>query len=300
MPQEIEQMFLSTGEGKIDPATRVQAGEITEVEINDFSERMATDEFDAAIAALSIPNICVDGRGQSDGEQLLGGNAAGGTFTLVIADALTNGAYRKDGENAKDHAKNIYAELKKAGHDIGVHDDDHATGENCGCGAEDRLDNAADPNAPTILGFIERRGNELFGMLRSLNIPVSEELEAKIISNATKLRAEGYATNGADLRRAAVDVAGESSVVKLTGVHNEVLARINLKPGTTLDRKKIAETFGPNYQAFNVDVPSIEFGVDQISQSVEEKHEKLVAALIYNLATASVLAGPSLRVVVRA
>lgn len=303
MPYDVEtmpsqQMYLSTGEGAIDPARRVAAGELSDTEIDAFCEALNTDEFDADISETAVPKVCVDGRPQADGEQLLGPNSAGGTFTMVVADALTSNAYRKTGETAEQHAKTVYSELQKSGYEIGVHDDDRATGSNCGCGAEDRLD-SVQPGYATILGFIERRGSELVTMLRSLDVEVSEELEAGVIAKASQLRADGYFTSGAGLRDAARSIQ-ESSVVTLSGAHGELVGRINMIAGKTLDRKKLAARYGANMQAFNIDVPAIMFAADKLSLNPEEAHNKFVAALVYNLATASVLAGPSLRVLVHA
>lgn len=52
------------------------------------------------------------------------------------------------------------------------------------------------------------------------------------------------------------------------------------------------------YEAFNLDVWAPKYGIDVISSSEKESEHKFVAAVLYNIATACVLAGPSLRVVV--
>jgi hypothetical protein len=79
--------------------------------------------------------------------------------------------------------------------------------------------------------------------------------------------------------------------------YEHLAARLTTTPGKTLDRQKLVERFGPNFQSFNVDLPAIQYGTEQISLNPDEAHAKNVAALVYNLATASLLAGPSLRIV---
>lgn len=295
MPNTKEIAFLTIAEGGIDPDTRVSRGEITQDEIEQFVTDIQSEEFDAVIDAAAIPAVCVDGRGMR-----VGPNAAGGTFTLVVADALTTQTYRSQGDKAPAHATRLFTELTKAGKKIGGHDDDHAQGNNCGCGAEDKLDNVEDANGPSILGYIERRGGDIRTFLESplIGLTISDELHESIVARSAELRKEKYATAGADLKKATLAVAGEDAIEQLTGVHNEVALRIQTKPGATIDRPKLREKYGDKLEVFELDLPNLRSGVEAVSLTKEEAGKKLIAALYYNVATASVLAGPSLCVVV--
>jgi hypothetical protein len=233
-----------------------------------------------------------------DGRQELGANAAGGTFSLVAADALSSGHYRHPGENAAEHARRLYKELLKQGYAVGGHDDDHALAPACGCGAEDKLD-STDTSQPSILRYIVRRSADIRQLLKSLGIEVDDALHERISGKAAQLMQEGYAAPGAALRQAFVDTVGEAGVERLTGAHHEVALVVNTQAGSTLDRQALRAAFGELYQAFNVDLPSLQKAAEIISLSAAEAREIFVAALYYNLATAAVLAGPSLRVLVR-
>lgn len=295
MPTTKEYALLTIAEGSIDPDTRIANGEITQDEIERFMVDIQSEEFDAPIDPEAVPAVCVDGRGLR-----IGPNAAGGTFTLVVADALTSQSYRQPGEKAPAHAVRLFTELTKAGKKIGGHDDDHAKGNNCGCGAEDKLDNSEDENGPSILGYIERRGDDIKAVLESplIGLTISDELHESIVSRSKELRQERYATAGCDLKKATLEVAGEEAIEPLTGVHNEVALRIRTKAGATIDRPKLREKYGDRLEVFELDLPNLKSGVEAISLSNEEADRKFIAALYYNVATASVLAGPSLRVIV--
>jgi hypothetical protein len=292
-----EKVYLSIGEGAINPQERVAKGEITEAEIDGFAERMETDEFYDEVAVLAVPNRCVDGRGRKDGVVRLGADAAGGTFSVVMADALTTNRYRQPGEKAPKHAQRLYEELQKNGYEIKVHDDDHATDPNCGCGAEDKLDSpeAADPS---IVRYIVRRGDDIRGLLGALDIVVDDETHTLITGNAADLADTQYATNGAELREAAKNTAGEGASETYTGPHRELALGINTREGTTLNRQKITDTLGDKFQAFNLDVPVLKKAAELTSLSPREAEQKFIAMLYYNVATAATLADKSLRITV--
>lgn len=295
MPVTKEVLYLTLGEGLIDPARRVAAGEISETEIEQFGQDLNSPEFDAEIDALAIPNVCVDGRGLK-----VGPNAAGATFSLVMADALTTQSYRRAGEDAATHAGTILGELKHVGHEVGGHDDENAHGPFCGCGAQDKLDNLHDETAPSILEYIDRRGDDIRALLESpaIGLTISDEVHATITGRSRELRKERYAANGAAIKAATVAVAGEESIESVRGTHNEVALRIRTMAGKTIDRVKLRQKYGDRLQTFELDLPALRQGVEALSLSKAEADDKFIAALYYNVATASTLSGPSLRVIV--
>lgn len=90
MPERQTMTAVALGEfahGTIEPAPRVEAGEITEDEIDEFVEALDGDELYHDIESF-IPKCCVDGRHRADGACKPGANAAGGVFSLVVADML--------------------------------------------------------------------------------------------------------------------------------------------------------------------------------------------------------------------
>jgi hypothetical protein len=304
MNRVIDVPRLGIGEGSIDPDERIARGEITHDEVADFVEALQGDELYKRIDSELIPEQCVDGRD----EITRGPNAAGGTFSLVMGDALTFNTFCKIGDKAATHAKHVYGHLRSIGHRIGGHDDAAAKGATCGCGAEDKLDNS-DADKPSILRYISRRSDEIRDALTSLSITatseplgiqISDDVHGLITKRSDELQAESYASSGAELRQAFVDIAGEESVATLEGVHNEVVVVINTRAGETLDREKVRQLFGDKIEAFNVDVHALRKGAQSMSNNAEKEADaRFIASLYYNVATAAVLSGKSLRIVVR-
>lgn len=177
--------------------------------------------------------------------------------------------------------------LAAIGCPVGGHGDDHAHGDSSGCGAQDR--------EVLIYQFIAKHHTAIRDIARGLGISVSDETSDLIARNAAGRR---RFSTGAEIATALTDVAGDESKPILQGAHKEVLAVINRRTGTTLDRQAIADVFGPNYQSFNVDVWSFAEAADEISLTEEEIEQKVAAMAYYNLATAGVLCGKNMRVVV--
>ena len=299
-PMLQELSTLSIAEGAVDPSVRIASGDIKAEVVHDLAKRLQTDEFYDEIPAGSIPCVCMDCRGRLDGHQVLGGNAAGGTFTLVMADALTSNTFRHPGENSAAHTKRTYAELMKRGYNVGGHDADTAAGSsvNGGCGAMDKLD-SSDPLAPSILRYMAKRADDVRQGVQGFGFEVSDALHASLVTNAQDLRETGYATTGRELLEATLEVAGDESIETLTGPQLAVIAVVNTREGQTLNRKKVAAAFGNDYQVFNIDAPTISNGVRVTSMSEAQANDKMIAALYYNVATAAVIVGPSMPIIVR-
>ena len=274
---------LEIGEGSINPDELIAQGIITASEVLEFCDRLQANEFVVEIDPSTIADSCVDGRGFE-----VGGNAAGGTFTLVIADALTTQTYWEPYDTALDHARRMYGRLQSLGKRVGGHTGP-AEGANSGCGAQDKLD-ATDGNAPSILHYIVRRGDDIREFLADIGIRVDAGLHTAITTNAQKLRNEGYATSGKDIENVTKEVAGANATPFLPGEHRETVLDLETRPGKTMDRRKIYETYQGRMQAFHVDVWAIRNGITALTSSATEQQMQLIAALYYNVATACVLA----------
>lgn len=284
---DVQQLAIAIG--AIDPATRIASGEIAADRLDELTARLAGSDFFVHTDEF-IPRQCVDGRPRADGTCEPAPNSSGGTFTLVVADALTTGRYRAPGEDAAAHAKAMYAYLGVHGYKVGGHDADHTAGDGCGCGAEDKLD--------AMLAYIRDHGDSIRSFLADL-APVDDESHHHIVAAASELLDGGYVASGRALRQAFIDTAGEESVETLTGPHHEVALVANTQAGTTLDRARLRAAFGDAYQAFNVDVAALRRAAEAVSVTAREAEQKFLAALYYNVAVAAVLSGPTLRVVVR-
>lgn len=283
----------SAAVGTIGPAQRIASGELTNDEVDTFAAAVANGEFDTAVS------------------QELGPCAAGGTFTLVIADALTHGRFTQPGDKAADHAKRMYAWLqsyadspdnrliiprqcvdgrgvaedsKPSPYIIGDHDSDHGTDD---CGAQKRLGD--------ILGYVADNADTLRAVAEREGVFVDDVTHVMIASNARLLLDAGYVSTGNELRAAYTEVAGEESIARLEGHHNEVVARKNRNPQITLDREAIKARRGLGLQSFEVDAGVFPAAANVIALDEQSAHQLVVAMEYYNTATALVLSEPSLR-----
>jgi hypothetical protein len=291
-------MTLSFAEGQVDPAVRVARGEINQGRVDELITRLQNREFIDYTDPESIPHDCMDCRGQVNGQAVVGVKAAGGSTTMVVADALTSDSYRQPGEKAPQHKKRLLSELLRRGKKVGGHSaDEVASDDYAGCGAEDKLD-GREPNQPSILGFIARKASTIFDVIRSLGQTVEPELEASIPAKAVSLQHEGYATTGKELSQAGVEVAGPESRKTLTGPQKGVVVAVLTQPGEILDQARINYEFGDDYEVFEIAAWAIANGARETSLDAEEEHAKYVAGLAYNLAAGGVIAGPGMPVVV--
>lgn len=241
-----------------------------------------------------IPCGCIDGRDTRDGLSPKP-DSAGGTESLFVADDLTTKRFGgKDGSTAAGF-QNTLAHVSELGLPIGGHNDNHASGEASGCGANDKL--------PAIYEFIAKNGTMLRDVAASLGIRASDAAFEMIIDNAST-RSEF--SSGAEML-GKLRAYGEDKVDPLVGQHNEVVAVINTIQGTTLDRKALAAKYGDAYESFNIDAWTFDKAAevmslqeDGVTFDEDEKEAKVLALALYNLATAHVLCGPNMRVIVLA
>jgi hypothetical protein len=271
-------MTLPLAEGSI------EAGPDQQERLEEFTQRVGSGEFHVRTDG-KIPFGCIDGRDTRDGLNPKP-DSAGGTESLFVADDLMTQRYAaEDGSTVGGYAK-ILERVSSLGYEVGGHTDDHAAGEGSGCGANDRL--------PLIYGFIAQYGGQLREIATSLGVTVEDEAFNAIVANA-KDRAQ-FST-GRELLDA-LKAYGQDKVDPLEGSHKEVVAVINTKEGTTLDRLAVRKEFGPDYQAFNVDVWTFNEAAEVISETPEEVEAATFAMTLYNLATAHVLCGKNMRVIV--
>lgn len=272
---EVSYFTIDHAEGTIEAKNNQQE------RLEEFTQRAGSGEFHVA-TDCQVPCGCVDGR--------CGGkirpNAAGGTETIFVADDLTTKRFEGDGTTASAYRTTLRL-LKDEGFEVGGHDDDHAMGDISGCGANDKL--------PLIYDFIQRKADVLKDLTESLGITVDDASHQTIVDNA---RARTEFSKGAELLGVLNEEGAEDAVDHLRGGHNEVMVIINLREGTTFDRDAAEAEFGPDYEAFNVDAWSFAEAARATSLSPQEAEQKVVAMVYYNLATAHVLGGKSLRVVV--
>ncbi len=245
--------------------------------LDEFTNRVGSGEFHRATAG-QIPCTCVDGRCNTEKDALMP-NAAGGSETLMVADDLTTKDFELDGDaTTRGQYGKLLNFLKEAGYPIGGHID---------CGANMKL--------PAIYAYIKRNGDMLRSTATSLGYEVSNDDHELITGNAGE---RSDFSDGDEMLDAIYNEDGR--VDTLEGEHMEVVALIDRRQGTTLDRDAVQAEFGDNYKAFNVDEWTFEESARVISHmgGEDEARQKRISMLYYNLATAGVLCGPNMRVVV--
>lgn len=163
----------------------------------------------------------------------------------------------ENGETVLGDRKFVAGELKRRGIKYGAHIDNHAHGENCGCGALDKY-------ALTT----ELSGKYRENILETAKVFYADEAEyeaaAPALNQAFDSRAaiaadEHYLSDAAG-RRTMDFIEEDGAVIKeLTDGHFEAIDILNEEPGKTIDQKKVAKLFEAaglpdNIQVFVVDV----------------------------------------------
>lgn len=189
---------------------------------------------------------CVDGRPDFDspnkGPQMLGGS-----FNPLIVHAIF--------ENLSFNAvliRNDLGTLKKNGFGIGVHRGEHKDSviNKSDCGAADKMKSILE----TALSSKNLITNELLKVYRANKAEFTKlGIDTKTFSKAfDTLRIYGNNKIEIDGETAITEAENAgANVVNLTGNHNEQVAFVNLKEGTSLDTNEFNRT---NQQAFNLDL----------------------------------------------
>lgn len=263
----------------------IQANDAQQERLEEFTTRVGTGEFHRPTDG-TIPTKCIDGRCGGVGALLP--NSAGGSESLMVADDLTTKSFDRNGNGSTlDEYGTLLDHLVEKGYPIGGHTAADLHGAPSGCGANDKLS--------AIYEYIGANGATIRSIAESLGYDITDDDHDLIVKNA-QARTEFSA--GDQLLEALRQKGGDECVDVLRGAHTEVMAVINRRSGTTLDRDAVEREFGPDYEAFNVDEWSFEAGASAISTGESETRQKRIAILYYNLATAGVLCGPAMRVVV--
>jgi hypothetical protein len=290
--------YLPFAEGPIDPSNRIAQGEIDVQIVDELITRIQGDEYTLHGDPTAIVNECMDSRGQTNGHMVVGVKAAGGTTCMVLMDALTNDSYRAPGDKAPTHKATIFGELKKNQQPVGGHTADTVPDpQYAGCGAEDKLDAPDDehPQKPSTLRLLTQQANTIFDFMREAGYKVEPKLAQHITGKGQALRNEHYATSGKELS----DAGDPKHRKVLTGDQKAVLVVIMTEPGAYLDQEAINKDYGHDYEVFEVAAWGIENSAKEISVTSEDQHAKTIAGVAFSLATAGVIVGPGMPILIR-
>ncbi len=288
---------LTLGEaatGNIDPVQR----SLDKEKLEQFEQDVLSDKFDIAVAeGVVLPCGCIDGRCPHKDEAFNAvPNAAGGTLTLLVGELLTDGKnVASTAENSEEALASLVEYLKTTQYadQVGGHTGpQHGNPEASGCGANDKLRG--------IMSQVAEKSDVIAATLDKLGVPVSDDAFADMVARARDLSEnEDYFKPGKDVAETLQAEAPEGNCPALLGDHNELLIRINTVEGTTIDRRAIEAEYGEDFQVFNVDLWAVKNAAEAMSTTPEEAEDKFAAMVVYQLATALELCGPSMRAVVR-
>lgn len=279
--------------GTIDPAGRELEPDIVKSLENDI----VTGYFDVPVTeGIILPCGCIDGRcPRPDDVFNAVPNAAGGTLSLLVGELLTDEVQLANSQTSAEALSSLIGRLQDRGYEnqIGGHSGPaHGSETASGCGANDQL--------PAILQQMTEKPDVFLSVLDKLNVPRGSEAEfTNLIVKAKQLVDDtSYFSTGKTIAELLDNVSVEGNCPALVGAHNELLIRLNTNEGTTLDRRAIQAAYGDDYQIFNVDVWSLKRASEVLSHSDDEARRKFAAMVMYQVATALQLCGPSMRVIV--
>ena len=274
---------FNLGLGTIGPTNR---NDIDQQTLTDMYQAIAAGTFNIPVSG-AVPEICVDGRTDKDGNRKHAPCAAGGTLSIVYGGDLGGASTASDTTEAQLTGR-IINMLKAKGHATGVHGDDHS---NCGCGACAK--------AKTIYQHIAEHINDIASLVSKYGINLTDTEKQAIVQQATNRinQADFFAEDRSSILQAAQD--NGSIFEELVGVHNELGIALNTKPGTTIDRSAIRTKYGPQYDMFVVDAWSFGTAADDVNPTGAEQDAQRIAKAItlQNVATASVLGHGSLSII---
>jgi len=274
---------FNLGVGKIGPDNRT---DIDQNVLKEMYRRVAAGEFNIPVSG-TLPEICVDGRTNRQGSRINAPSAAGGSLTMVYGRDLGDSGALNDKTEMQLTIETMDA-LKAKGYATAVHGDDHS---NCGCGAC--------AHAQKVYQHITDKIDPIAGLTGNYGIIISDTEKASIVGRA-KNRLDHPSFFNED-RSAILQACQDhgANYEELVDAHNELGIAINMRQGTTIDRKAIRTTFGPQYDLFVVDAWTFATAAQELAlESNKQDADRIAKAItIQNVATASVLGHSSLPII---
>lgn len=171
--------------------------------------------------------------------------------------------------------------LDKEGMDYGAHTDEHAHGENCGCGAIDKF--------PEALEAAVAYEQPIRNVAKSLGV-ADEDLDVAY-ENFHRYVADLPQKEPYSGLKVMKRILGRSKVVKeLGGEHRERMIVLNTMRGHTVNQELIRARTGGKAQIFAVDVWRLHDIARKLYKgSSEQQRVALASELIYTLGIAAVL-----------
>lgn len=169
----------------------------------------------------------------------------------------------------------------------GAHTDEHAHGENCGCGAIDK--------APTIITNAIKYKDEIAKTIDALGIP-TDGLDAvfnRFESTLTKISGQEYSG-----KQVSQDIKGHDKITKvLRDDHKEMFIILNMTAGKTVNQEAVRQATDGDVQVFATDVWRLkEIAEKMYPDNQQDQVAAFLGELVYTLATAATLTDGTLPV----
>lgn len=229
---------------------------------------------------------CGDGRGVNrifhglvqKTKSLARSKVFGGGATMV--SAMEIGAGKAQGKSLNEVFSNAIHNLKDKRTDFGAHTDEHAHGENCGCGAIDK--------APQVIGNAVKYEERITKVITSLglNLQGIQEVYDNYRSYALDVMEQPYSG-----KTVANEIAENGKVIKeLKGDHREMYVLLNTVEGYTVNQELIRTISDDEVQVFAIDVWRLqELAARQYPDAESEQNKAFLSELIYTLGVSATL-----------
>ncbi len=291
------------GRGLISRARQLLSGELTAEREQQGLDYILNDQ-NAFVDVDKLDDGCSDGRIATFAEQLQPDGSIqyaetllnrakvfGGGVMMGVAGKIGSGVIAPSTTAQFDNSIHF---LSAKNMRFGAHDDAHAEGENCGCGAIDKYPEHI-KNTQLFKSEIKSSFMTLFG--DDFNDEIFESVSENFRTALAVVAAEP-SYSGRRVRNA---IAKTGAVIKrLTGQHQEDFVVINFEHGTTLNQSGLANATDSQVQAFCVDAWRLQEYAQAIGDGDAEQEQKaLYGMLMYTLATSGTLTDGSQRVLIR-
>jgi hypothetical protein len=287
---------LEFGHGTISGKTEQEIQNTVEAVI--FSDKILVEVDTDDTGQIIDDDGCGDGRGVSrvftreevykrslNRPKVFGGAA---TMTMAIRVGLGLG----EGKNLNLVLNEATDELNVKGVDFGAHTDEHARGNNCGCGAIDR--------APEIIEAAKKYKEQIAGVidllgLSNVGLPEVDENIASWVRNL----ADYNEYSGSAAMDGILHSANKPVIKQLNGEHKEIAIVLNHIAGRTINQQAVRSATDDEAQVFGVDVWRMnEIAMQLFPGDSETQHKAILSMVTYTLATAAVLTKGNLPVYV--
>ncbi len=229
---------------------------------------------------------CGDGRGVrrifrgfvQKAKSLVRAKVFGGGATMVTAMSIGDGS--ATGQTLNQAFESSIQTMKEGGIDFGAHTDEHAIGENCGCGAIDK--------APDVIQNVTKYQDEITEAITGLGVDTTglDVVMDNFREYAETVRGQPYSG-----KKIISDITNEGKIVKeLEDHHYEMFIVLNTVEGHTVNQELIRSVSEGKIQVFVVDVWRLqELAMKRFPNDEEARNTAFLSELVYTMGVAATL-----------